>query len=43
MPEIIIEQNLEIINYINKLNLPYSEALRYNMVHMVSDIISTKG
>jgi len=41
MPEIMIEQNQNIINYINMLNLPYSEALRNHMV--VSGIISTGG
>ena len=43
MPEIIIEQSQEIINYINMLNLPYSEALQNHMVHMVSGIITTEG
>jgi hypothetical protein len=43
MPEIIIEQRQEIINYINMLNLPYSEALQNHMVHMVSGIITTEG
>lgn len=43
MPEIIIEQSQEIINYINMLDLPYSEALRSHMVHMVSGIISAEG
>jgi len=31
MPEIIIEQNQNIINYINMLNSPYSKALRNHM------------
>ena len=43
MPEIIIEQSQEVINYINMLDLPYSEALRNHMVHMVSGIITTEG
>ena len=43
MPEIMIEQNQDIINYINMLNLPYSEALQNHMVNMVSGIITTKG
>jgi hypothetical protein len=43
MPEIIIEQGQGIINYINMLNLPYSEALQNHMVHMVSGIITTEG
>jgi len=43
MPEIIIEQNQNIINYINMLNLPYSESLRNHMVNMVSGIITTEG
>lgn len=43
MPEIIIEQGKEIINYLNMLNLPYSEALRNHMTHFVSGIITTEG
>ncbi len=43
MPEIIIEQSQDVINYINMLDLPYSEALRNHMIHMVSGIISTEG
>jgi len=43
MPEIIIEQNKDIINYINMLKLPYSEALCNHMVNMISGIIATEG
>lgn len=43
MPEIIIEQRQEIINYINMLNLPYSEAVRNHMANFVSGIITTEG
>ena len=35
MPEIIIEQNKDIINYINMLKLPYSEAIQNHMVGVV--------
>ena len=43
MPEIIIEQSQDIINYINMLNLPISPALQNHMVNMVSGIIATEG
>ena len=43
MPEIIIEQSQEVINYINMLDLPYSEAIQNHMVLMVSGIITTEG
>ncbi|MFZ5351136.1 MAG: IS701 family transposase [Bacillota bacterium] len=43
MPEIIIEQGQDIINYINILNLPYSRALRSHMSDYVSGIIATEG
>ncbi|MCR4435758.1 MAG: IS701 family transposase [Clostridiales bacterium] len=44
MPEIImIEQNQDIINYINMLNLPISPALRNHMVNMISGIVTTEG
>lgn len=43
MPEIIIEQGQDIINYINILNLPYSRALRSHMSNYVSGIIATEG
>ena len=43
MPEIMIEQSQEIINYIYLLKLPYSDALRNHMVNMVSGIIATEG
>lgn len=42
MPEIIIEQNQEVINYINLLKLPISGALRNHMINMVSGIITTE-
>jgi hypothetical protein len=44
MPEnIMIEQNQDIINYINMLNLPYSTAIKNHMVNMVSGIITLEG
>lgn len=43
MPEIIIEQSEDVINYINLLNLPYSEALQNHMANIVSGIIATEG
>jgi len=43
MPEIIIEQNQNISNYINMLQLPYSAALNNHMINMVSGIITTEG
>lgn len=39
MPEIIIEQNQNISNYINILQLPYSSSIRNHMFNMVSGII----
>lgn len=43
MPEIMIEQSQDVINYINMLNLPYSDALLNHMANFVSDIVSTEG
>ena len=43
MPEIIIEQSQDVINYLNMLKLPISEALRNHMVNIVSGIIATEG
>jgi len=43
MPEIIIEQSQDVINYINMLKLPISEALSNHMVNIVSGIIYTEG
>ncbi|WP_265442765.1 IS701-like element ISCth16 family transposase [Acetivibrio straminisolvens] len=43
MPDIIIEQSQEVINYINMLKLPVSGALKNHMVHMISGIITTEG
>lgn len=43
MPEIIIEQSQNVINYINMLKLPISEALHNHMVNIVSGIIATEG
>ncbi|MCX7921559.1 MAG: IS701 family transposase [Clostridia bacterium] len=43
MPEIIIEQGQDIINYLNILNLPYSEALLSHMSYFVSGIVATEG
>jgi hypothetical protein len=42
MPEIMIEQSRDIINYINMLNLPYSTALQNHMVNMISGTIATE-
>lgn len=43
MPDIIIEQSQEVINYINMLKLPISRALENHMANMVSGIITTEG
>ena len=43
MPEIIIEQNQNIRNYINVLQLPYSAALNNHIINMVSGIITAEG
>jgi len=43
MPDIIIEQSQEVINYINMLKLTISGALKNHMVHMISGIITTEG
>lgn len=43
MPEIMIEQSKDIINYINMLRLPCSYALKNHMVNMISGIIATEG
>jgi hypothetical protein len=43
MPEIIIEQNQNISNYINMLQLPYSAALNNHIINMVSGIITAEG
>lgn len=43
MPDIIIEQNKDIIKYINILNLPYSRAIRSHIAHFISGIITTEG
>lgn len=43
MPELMIEQDKDIVKYINNLNLPYSSAIRNHMVNMVSGIILTEG
>lgn len=43
MPEIIIEQNKDIINYINMLDLPYSDAIKNHMVNTISGIMLTEG
>ncbi len=43
MPDIIIEQSQEVINYINMLKLPVSRALKNHMANMVSGIITTEG
>lgn len=43
MPEIIIEQSSDIINYVRVLNLPYSDALHNHMVNMISGVITTEG
>lgn len=43
MPEIIIEQNQNISNYINMLQLPYSSSIQNHMLNMVSGIITAEG
>lgn len=43
MPELIIEQNKDIINYINVLKLPYNSAIQNHMVNMISGVIATEG
>lgn len=43
MPEIIIEQNQNISNYVNMLQLPYSAALNNHMINMVSGIITAEA
>ncbi len=43
MPEIIIEQSQNVINYINMLKLPICEALKNHMVNINSGIIATEG
>ena len=43
MPEIIIEQNQNIRNYINVLQLPYSSSIQSHMLNMVSGIITAEG
>jgi hypothetical protein len=42
MPEIIIEQNQNISNYINMLQLPYSSSIQNHMLNMVSGIITAE-
>ncbi|GAE90982.1 hypothetical protein JCM21531_4650 [Acetivibrio straminisolvens JCM 21531] len=43
MPDIIIEQSQEVIDYINLLKLPISGVLKNHIVNMVSGIITTEG
>ena len=43
MPEFIISQDENIINYINKLNLPYSDSIKNHMVNILSGIVLTEG
>ena len=43
MPEIIIEQNQNISNYVNMLQLPYSAALNNHIINMVSGTITAEG
>lgn len=43
MPEIIIEQNKNISNYINVIQLPYSATLNNHIINMVSDIITIES
>ena len=43
MPEIIIEHNQNISNYVNILQLPYSAALNNHIINMVSGIITAEG
>lgn len=42
MPELILEQDRNIVKYITKLNLPYSSAILNHMINMVSGIILTE-
>lgn len=39
----ILNQNESIINYISKLNLPYSSAIKNHIVNLTSGIIVTEG
>lgn len=43
MPEFIISQDENILNYINKLNQPYADSMKNRMVNMLSKIVLTEG